>query len=176
MFRKLYFILLFSIPGFFVGGVNAEQIGTVNVYTSFTITPTSCTIAGSDFTFNFYINEADLAQADSATDWKDMPGKSIRLINCFGGVTAVGVTVSGTMDELDKDGFKNMATGDTVATGLSVELKSGTKVLHNLDVIEGVMSDDNSIDIPLSARLYTTKGSVTPGDVYAIINLTMTYK
>lgn len=138
-------------------------------------TASSCTVNVENLTFNFYMNDVDLAAAGSGSDWQALPGQIIKLTNCFGGTHSVDATVSGMMDDDDKDGFKNQS-GNSPATGVSVQLKSGEKLLHNNDVITADVEPNHSVDIPLAARLYSVKGNATPGDIYSVINLTLTYK
>lgn len=139
------------------------------------LTASSCTVNTENITFNFYMNNIDLEAAGSSSNWQALPGQIIKLTNCFGGTHSVQATISGVMDDDDKDGFKNQS-GNNPATGVSVQLKSGDKTLHNNDVITTNIDANNQVDIPLAARLYTTKGNVTPGDIYSVINVTLTYK
>ncbi|PKE31769.1 hypothetical protein CWS43_06885 [Rahnella sp. AA] len=140
------------------------------------LTASSCTVDTENLTFNFYMNALDLESAGSSSDWEALPGQAIHLSNCFAGTHSVDATVSGVTDDDDKDGFKNQSATASPAQNVSVQLKSGEQMLHNNDVITADIADDHTVDIPLAARLYTAKGSVMAGDVYSVINLTLTYK
>ncbi|WMY75571.1 fimbrial protein [Buttiauxella selenatireducens] len=140
------------------------------------LTTSSCTVNTENLTFNLYINAVDLQTAGSSSSWQELPGQVIKLSNCFGGTNSVDATVSGVMDDDDTDGFKNQSGASTPATGVSVQLKSGEQMLHNNDVITADIKPDHTVDIPLAARLYTAKGNVISGDVYSVINLTLSYK
>lgn len=160
--------LMFSVTSY----VHADEykfIVTAN------FTASSCTVSAENLTFNFYINDVDLQDSGSHSAWQALPGQTIKLFNCFSGTHSVNVSVSGTMDDDDIDGFKNQSATNP-AKGVSVQLKSGETVLHNNDVISANINTSYSADIPLAARLYTAKGNVTPGDIYSVINLTLTYK
>lgn len=140
------------------------------------LTYSSCTVNTSNLMFNLYMDAVDLETAGSSSDWQALPGQVITLSNCFGGTSSVDATVSGVMDDDDNNGFKNQSTAESPATGVSVQLKSGEQMLHNNDVITTNIKANHTVDIPLAARLYTVKGNATPGDVYSVINLTLTYK
>lgn len=154
--------------------VYASDSYTFNITAN--LTTSSCTVNTGNLTFNLYMNAVDLETAGSSSEWQALPGQVIKLSNCFGGTHSVDATVSGIIDGDDADGFKNQSGATSPATGVSVQLKSGEQMLHNNDVITADIKPDHTVDIPLAARLYTVKGNVTPGDVYSVINLTLTYK
>ncbi|MFU2316448.1 fimbrial protein [Rahnella sp. PCH160] len=140
------------------------------------LTFSSCTVNTENLTFNLYMNAVDLEAAGSSSDWQALPGQVIKLSNCFGGTHSVDATVSGMMDDDDTDGFKNQSAAESPAKNVSVQLKSGEQMLHNNDVITTNIKADHTVDIPLAARMYTAKGNVMAGDVYSVINLTLSYK
>lgn len=147
----------------------------VNINVNFNITASSCTVNSPNINFNIYTDASVLQNPATATDWQ--ADQSIKLSNCFIGTQSVDATLSGTPDDEDPDGFKNQATGDSVSQGVSVQLKlkDAPKMLHNADVLHLAVGENKSITIPITARLYTTNGNVTPGDVYSMITLTLNY-
>lgn len=146
------------------------------VYFSYNITAASCTVDIHNVSFNFYMNAVELEKAGSSSDWQSLPGQTIKLFNCFDGSNSVVATVSGVMDSEDSEGFKNQREGEGAATGVSVQLKSGDVALHNNDVLTTKVKSDHTLEIPLSARLYSIHGNATAGEIYSVINLTLTYK
>jgi hypothetical protein len=88
----------------------------------------------------------------------------------------VNVVVSGTTDTDDTNGFINQVMTNN-ATNVSTQLKSGDKILHNLDYFEATVNKEtNTIEIPLSARLYSKNGNGTAGIVYSAVELAFVYK
>lgn len=163
----LAFLLLFNV----IGNASADDF-TFIITAHFSAS--SCTVSISTMTFNLYINDIDLQTPGSRSDWQALPGQTIGLYNCFNDTHTVEASVSGVPDDDDKDGFKNQSTTNP-ATGVSVQLKSGEQMLHNNDVITVKLAADNTARIPLAARLYSAKGNVIAGDVYSVINLTISY-
>lgn len=174
----------YTLPGVLYSVISAGLMCPLSVYAAdnytfnikANLTTSSCTVDTENLTFNLYMNAVDLETAGSSSDWQALPGQVIKLSNCFGGTHSVDATVSGVMDDDDTNGFKNQSGASAPATGISVQLKSGEQMLHNNDVITADIKADHTVDIPLAARLYTVKGNATPGDVYSVINLTLTYK
>lgn len=73
--------------------------------------------------------------------------------------------------------FLNMDTGTGAATNVSVQLKpsGSTDPIRNNEVID-IPIETGAALIPLSARLYTKSGGVTPGRVSSVINVAFSYK
>lgn len=125
------------------------------------------------------IEASTLESANTYTTWTDVKSEAmIKLASCPTGTTEVLMTFTGTPDPNGGVGsFLNADTGTGAATNVSVQLKpsGNTDPVKNNEVMD-IPIESGAALIPLSARLYTKSGSVTPGSVSSVINVAFTYK
>ncbi len=125
------------------------------------------------------IQASALQTATAATEWTPMDSNTtIKLANCPAGTTEVLITFTGTPDPNGGIGsFLNADTGTGAATNVSVQLKQtgATDPIKNNEVIDLPLQSGAAL-IPLSARLYSKSGGVTPGSVSSVINVAFAYK
>jgi minor fimbrial subunit len=139
-----------------------------------------CLVLSPDITIPLGNIEASTLESPNAyTAWTDVKSEAmIKLASCPTGTTEVLMTFTGTPDPNGGVGsFLNADTGTGAATNVSVQLKpsGSTDPIKNNEVMD-IPIESGAALIPLSARLYSKSGGVTPGSVSSVINVAFTYK
>lgn len=139
-----------------------------------------CLVLSPDITIPLgNIEASTLESANTYTAWTDVKSEAmIKLASCPTGTTEVLMTFTGTPDPNGGVGsFLNADTGTGAATNVSVQLKpsGSTDPIKNNEVMD-IPIESGAALIPLSARLYSKSGGVTPGSVSSVINVAFTYK
>lgn len=97
---------------------------------------------------------------------------TLSLTDCDASVKNVKVTANGAADEDDAEAYKN--SGE--ATGVGIELKTGSDVLKNGASHEFAVSNNNA-DMNFTAQLVNTKAAAPViGDVAGTVTLNMDYE
>ncbi|MDX6842943.1 MAG: fimbrial protein [Hafnia sp.] len=169
----LFLLAALSSTASAVGDQTAVMV-TANVVAS------PCVVLSPNLTIPLgNIEASTLESANVYTAWSEMTSTAtIKLANCPAGTTEVLMTFTGPPDPNGGVGsFLNMDTGTGAATNVSVQLKpsGSTDPIRNNEVMD-IPIETGAALIPLSARLYTKSGGVTPGRVSSVINVAFSYK
>ena len=158
---------------------NAANDSTVVKVTA-NVVASPCLVLSPNITIPLGNIEASTFEGtDTYTTWTEVNSEAmIKLASCPTGTTEVLMTFTGTPDPNGGIGsFLNADTGTGAAKNVSVQLKpsGNTDPIKNNEVID-IPIESGAALIPLSARLYSKSGGVTPGSVSSVINVAFTYK
>jgi len=161
-------ILLLSVKTFAADNVTINITGRVAA--------SSCNIDNSG-TYNINLGQkipsVKLINANSYSDWIPF---NFTLSKCPTGTSSVTATFSGNADSSDTTIYAN-ATGDEYAKNVAVQLQNaetgsnlGDKTTMNIKV-----ASDKSVNFPLRARVYSTQGKATSGNISTTVLINLTY-
>lgn len=174
---KFHGTLLF-ITGIFCSAGNVKS-ATTNINLDGKITAAACTVETKLANgLNINLGKTLYTSMQNSGDggaWSDF---SLNLTSCPRGTNRSTMTLSGIVDNDDSSLFINTATGESAATNVAVQLANQTnrsQILSNNSQVT-VAINNNQASFPLSARMYTPSGGVTPGLVKTTVLVNFTYQ
>ena len=145
---------------------------SLNISGNVVASPCTVDAASKNLSINLGdVQASTLAAANVGSPWVD---GTINLTNCPSTTSQVTATFTGTADTNAAFAYKNTGAGSSQASihimnkDLSADLKNGATLTQA--VTSGAAA------LPFKARMYTSKGGVTPGVVSAAISVNFTYK
>ncbi|MHC9002341.1 fimbrial protein [Enterobacter adelaidei] len=153
----------------------STKVNAITVTARGTIIESTCT-SGVGGVIPFDLGQDIPASTfDAANSSSSYVSKDVLLSGCSSAITSVTATFSGTSDSLNPTMYAN-TTGNGGAGNLAVQLQNA---LTTTDVGNSatmtVNTVNNSATFPLRARLYSLRGTVTPGAVNAAVVMSITY-
>lgn len=173
----------FSVPLLFIAGIlcSADNAisATTNINLDGKITTTACTVETKLANgLNINLGKTLYTSMQNSGDvgiWNDF---SLNLTSCPKGTNKSTMTLSGIVDNDDSSLFINTATGESAATNVAVQLANQlnrSQTLSNNSQLT-VTIINNQASFPLSARISTPSGGVTPGLVKSTVLVNFTYQ
>lgn len=144
---------------------------TLNL-TATNITQLACSLKTPALAFDFGNIPASQFMAIGSTSQETVT-KNIEL-DCDPG-TNVNISINGKTDSSNPN-VLSLTTGGNAATGLGVQILSGSQVLQMNTQIPLLTATSRSTMIPLSARYYQTASVITAGQANATATVQITYQ
>ncbi|WP_413530759.1 fimbrial protein [Rahnella inusitata] len=145
---------------------------TINITATIVASPCTVDTASKNLSINLGdIQASTLAAANVGSPWVN---GTIKLTNCPSTTSQVVATFTGTADTNAAFAYKNTGTGSSAASVHVMDAAGSADLKNGATLTQTVTS--GAAAIPFKVRVYTSKGSVTPGAISAAISVAFTYK
>ncbi|MBA7847450.1 type 1 fimbrial protein [Klebsiella sp. RHBSTW-00484] len=148
----------------------------VTIYISGDIIASSCTLENNgihSINLGQNIPSQKLSEASSYSDWKKF---NVTLRDCPTGTSKVTAHFSGPIDSIDNKLYANISQPDN-SRNVAIELQrvTGSVNAGNGQFLSVNVDSNNRATFDMQARLYSTTGGATAGNISSMVIMNFTY-
>jgi type 1 fimbria pilin len=170
---KLATLSAFALTGALLTASAQAADTTINV--TATVTAASCTTkAPTSIPIDFSLNAADVATANSNSDWSSEA--TISLSGCPATTKSVDAVFSGTAVSGDTDGYQMKDSSNAAVSTGSIQLaKSDATLITSAKNTYTVNTVNNAAEFKVKARMHSISGNIMPGVYTTAVDVTFAY-